>query len=356
MKPSKAINFIQFCLETKRGVLLVGKGGIGKTDIIKQAVALADARDRAINAINLKGGKISADEVGWDLIISHPVVADPTDYKGLPMPNADRTSADFLPFGDLQKLMNAKRKTVFFVDDLGQASPMVQASLMQLLWGGEINGKKISDKVVFMGATNRKQDNAGVVGILEPVKSRWDAIIDLETDANDWVMWALDNNVPMELVTFVRMKPDFVNEGVPSKDIANSPRPRTLFKAGKFMTDSLPEEFEFDAFKGACGEAFAVEFCAFLQVYRNIPSLEEIYNNPTKVDIPKKADLQYALCGALVNVADDVKLPNIIKFLERLPVEFQMFVNKDLACRKPKLTKETAYVKWSTKLINKAND
>jgi midasin (ATPase involved in ribosome maturation) len=68
-------------------VLLVGQPGIGKTDIVTAAAA----------------------ELGADLIVEHPVVSDPTDYKGLPFPTAD--GAEFLPFGMLKQLISADRLT-----------------------------------------------------------------------------------------------------------------------------------------------------------------------------------------------------------------------------------------------------
>ena len=66
-----------------------------------------------------------------------------------------------------------------FLDDLGQAPMSVQAAAMQLILARRINGFKISDKVIFMAATNRREDKAGVTGILEPVKSRFAWIVEL---------------------------------------------------------------------------------------------------------------------------------------------------------------------------------
>jgi DNA replication protein DnaC len=83
--------------------LFIGPTGVGKTDIVTQACQEANAR----------------------LIISHPVVSDPTDYKGLPFADPDGKTARFLPFGDLAELSNAKEETVFFLDDLGQAPASV---------------------------------------------------------------------------------------------------------------------------------------------------------------------------------------------------------------------------------------
>ena len=160
MKPSTLATTLAIAMEYKLNILIKGTPGIGKTDIVHQA----------------------AEKSNNKLIISHPVVSDPVDYKGMPaIITIDKeTRAEFLPFGDLQALIEAEGPTTFFMDDLGQAPPAVQAAAMQLLLARRINNHKVSDHVCFIAATNNKEDKAGVSGILEPVKSRFCSIIQLE--------------------------------------------------------------------------------------------------------------------------------------------------------------------------------
>ena len=112
---------------------------------------------------------------------------DPTDYKGLPaLPRPGDTEATFIPFGELSRAINATRPTVWFFDDLGQASPAVQAACMQLVLARRINGHALPDCITFVACTNRRADRAGVSGILEPVKSRFVSIVNLEPDIDSW--------------------------------------------------------------------------------------------------------------------------------------------------------------------------
>ena len=78
------------------------------------------------------------------------------------------------------------------MDDLGQAPPAVQAAAMQLILARRINGSLVSDEVCFVAATNRKNDKAGVARILEPVKSRFAAIVELTPCVEEWATWAAD--------------------------------------------------------------------------------------------------------------------------------------------------------------------
>ena len=99
-----------------------------------------------------------------DLIITHPVVEDPTDYKGMPavVQGDGGPTASFLPFGELNRMLSATVPTVVMMDDLGQAPPAVQAAVMQLILARQINGRRISDHVSFIAATNRREDRAEV--------------------------------------------------------------------------------------------------------------------------------------------------------------------------------------------------
>jgi MoxR-like ATPase len=200
MKANDVAQTAEFMVRNNYPLLITGAPGIGKSDIIGQV----------------------ADRLGFELQVAHPVVSDPTDYKGLPAKIDDET-AGFLPFAELKRLIEADSPLIYFLDDIGQAPNSVQAALMQLLLARQIDGKKISDHVRFIAATNRREDKAGVTGILEPVKSRFKSIIELTVDVDDWIRWAQTANMPMELITFIRYRPELLDGFEASRDIKNSP-------------------------------------------------------------------------------------------------------------------------------------
>ena len=276
MTPAELTGYLAFTTQNRFPVLIKGKPGIGKSDIVEQAAAAAGAQ----------------------LIISHPVVSDPTDFKGLPFPKQDGT-AEFLPFGDLQQLIKAEEETIFFLDDLGQAAPSVQAACMQLLLARRINSHKVSDKVTFVAATNRREDKAGVNGMLEPVKSRFISIIELEVKTTDWMKWAFAHNMPTELIGFIQFKPDLLDNFTASKDIVNSASPRTVAAVGRQQLAKIPKAYEYEAYKGAAGEAFAREYVEFLRVFRELPSIDSIIKKPTSANVPNDISTVYAISCAL---------------------------------------------------------
>lgn len=327
MNSTQLTSFLNFSILNNFPVLITGRPGIGKSDIVSQAATAA----------------------GADLIISHPVVSDPTDYKGLPFAGTDG-SAHFMPFGELNQLIKAEKPTVFFLDDLGQAPASVQAACMQLILARRINGHFVSKFVTFIAATNRREDKAGVSGILEPVKSRFCSIINLEINTEDWVKWALQNNMPVELMAFIRFRPATLEEFHASKDMTNSASPRTVAQAGRLQAAGLPKDIEFEVFKGAAGEVFAAEYTGFLEIFRTLPSIDGIILNPDKAPIPEQGAIQYALSGALSARANAQNLGPICRYLNRLPGEIAVATMKDTVTRKgQEITNTKAFIEWSVK-------
>jgi hypothetical protein len=279
--PTELSTLLSRTIPARLPVLIVGAPGVGKSDIVAQAAQAADA----------------------DLIISHPAVADPTDAKGLPWavpgPDGRIHEATFLPFGDLARACRAQKPTVWFLDDLGQATPAVQASFMQLLLARRVNGHVLPEHVTFVAATNRRTDRAGVQGILEPVKSRFAAIVELRPQLDPWCEWALDHGVEPLYVAALRFRPELLCNFRPSADLEQSPSPRTHAHAAKIIALGLPPEIETAAVSGAIGAAAATEILAYIRMARDLPSPDVILIDPSGSPIPTRPAALYATVTAL---------------------------------------------------------
>lgn len=311
-------------------ILITGMPGIGKTDVVSQATALADA----------------------DLILSHPAVADPTDAKGLPWPAKENGEATFLPFGELARALKATKPTVWFLDDLGQATPAVQAAYMQLILARRVNGHVLPDCVTFIAATNRRTDRAGVSGILEPVKSRFAAIVELQPNLDDWCNWAFDNEVPATLIAFIRFRSELLANFQPSADLTNSPVPRTWAHLAKIEALNLPSAIEAAAFAGAVGEAAAVEYIGFRRLAASIGSIDAILLDPSNAPIPTSPSELYATVVGLASKANVKTFSRIAVYADRLAKadrgEFAVFMVRDCTRRDPKIAYTESFVKLNS--------
>ncbi|MCK9513675.1 MAG: ATP-binding protein [Pigmentiphaga sp.] len=329
MKISALLSFLSRAFNAPRPkpILITGAPGLGKSDAVQQA----------------------AEAAGADLILSHPAVADPTDAKGLPWIAPDSSEATFLPFGELAAAMRAERRTVWFLDDLGQASPAVQASYMQLLLARRVNGHVLPDCVTFVAATNRRTDRAGVSGILEPVKSRFASIVELEADISDWSRWALANDIPAELVAFLRFRPDLLSDFNASADLTNSPSPRTWSNAAWLLSLDLPKAERAEALAGAVGSGAATEFLAFLEMFRQLPSIDAILIDADSAIVPAEPSARYAVCTALAARAGEAAFPRVARYAERLQEngagDFAALLIRDVIRRIPAVQHTPAFAR-----------
>jgi len=326
MKASLLAKTLEKTIPAHEPVLIKGAPGVGKTDITHQICGLVNA----------------------DLVVEHPVVSDPTDYKGLPFAMPGTDSATFLPFGDLKRLIEADRLTVCFIDDLGQAPAAVQAACMQLILARSINGHRVSPHVSFVAATNRHTDRAGVTGLLEPVKSRFVTIIELEVDTDDWVNWALNAKLPVELISFIRFRPGLLWDFKPTNELKNSPCPRTVHNVSKLMNLGLPREVEYEAFSGAAGEGFAAEFVGFLRIFRSLPNPDIVMMAPDKAAVPDDPATLYAICGALAQKASDNTMDRLVQYANRLPAEFSVLLVRDCVRVSPGVVNTRAFIEWAS--------
>jgi hypothetical protein len=329
--PSQLTTLLSKTIPAHLPVLVTGMPGIGKSDIIGQA----------------------AEAAGADFMVTHPAVSDPTDFKGLPWAEAGADVATFLPFGDLALMVNAKKLLVVLIDDLGQATPAVQAAVMQLLLARQVNGHKLSDNVVFIAATNRRTDRAGVTGLLEPVKSRFAAIVELVTDVDEHAEWALNQPwYPAELVAFHRFRPALLADFKPSADLTNSPLPRTWANAAKILGLGLDPELELAALAGAVGDGAAAELVAFLRLVRELPDIESIIADPENAPIPDSPGTLYAVVTALGSKASVDTFEGISRYAGRLLEagngEFATLLARDAIRRDPEITNTQAFVRFAT--------
>jgi hypothetical protein len=326
MNPSELTAFLPVAWKAKRQILIKGPPGVGKTAIVSQA----------------------ANDGGYGLVVSHPAIDDPTDYKGFPAKAADGEHATFLPFGNLWRVLKADKPTIWLIDDIGQASDSVQKALMQLIHvnGRRLNGHTLSDLVVIVGATNEVGHRAGVTGMLEPVKSRWETIIELTSDVNDWTTWAINNNMPPVLIAFLRTRPELLHKFEPTKEITNGPQPRTWEACGKWLNMGINI---FGVLEGCVGKGPATEYLAFEKLADGAPSLDAILLNPDSEAVPEDPALRYVVAGGLAHRATRQNVSRVATYLARLPQPFRVLAYRDMLRRDKALASTAAFVEWVAK-------
>lgn len=325
MKATQIIPVIKAALQNNINLCISGAPGTGKSSIVEQVTK----------------------ELNYDLITEIGSVSDPTDYKGAIYVN--NGEANFLPFNNLRRLLNPTIETVMFIDDLLWASPAVISAISSLILLREVNGQKISDKVRFIAATNRKLDNCNVNNAPLSLVSRFGSIVNLDVDLESWKKWALNpnNNIPLEVVSFLNFRPNLISNFTGKKDLENFACPRTWEACSKWIRLGISD---FETISGAIGQAAATEFLAFYKTYKELAGLpEKVILNPLNTEIPTNQATLYALFGALSHKATEKNYDAILSYVERCPTEFAVFYIKDSTTRNPKLTQTEAFVKFCAK-------
>ena len=304
MKPSKLKEVMIKTILAREPILIVGEPGIGKTDMVTQV----------------------AKEINHNLITLYPAISEPFDMRGMPALDRKTNTADFVPFGSLLKLCNATEPTVCLIDDIGQANQAVQAALMHLLLARHVGDNKVSDYVTFISCTNDRTHGAGVTGITETIKSRNLSIIHLTPDLDDWIDWAIQNDIHPKVIGFMRLRGnELLSDFKATPDMTNSPSPRGTVSVSKIVKLDFDKTTAAELIEGANGKGYAVEFMGFSDMFDHLVDPKFILSNPDDVDIPQdNPSVMFAYCAALSHLAKPHHMDSIVKFARRLPIEFQV--------------------------------
>lgn len=311
---------LALALKSKWPALLIGSPGIGKTDLCGQVATQNNHKFTTEVATTL----------------------EPTDLKGLP--SVVKGEADYRPYGFLRSLIEATEPTLVLIDDLGHAGPEVQKAIMHLILARSINDKKISDKVAFVAATNDIGQKAGVTGIISPLQNRFFQI-KVEVDPKAWCDWAISNSVVSSVIGFVRTTPQLFSEWAPPVGIEATCTPRSMKMLSDFI---LAGGDDMQVFRGCIGDQIGLQFKAYLEMLKELPSVEKVLANPREVPIPTatETDKLYGICAALAFMEEESDWERIMVYLQRLPDEFQVLCVTDATTRHPKILKTKPLKQW----------
>lgn len=341
MQTETTVNAIQLkaifktAILNRHKILVCGAPGTGKTAIEKQAVSELN--------FDIDSGALDPAPYGFDGAIDNFVeiasVSDPTDYKGLPA--ISDGGANFIPIGIMPRLLSATLRTVCFLDEIGQAPVSVQAALMNVVHGGIV-----SDQVCFLAATNDRAHKAGVTGIIEPLKSRFHAIVNLEPDLTSFKLWAFNNEIDPVFIAWLSFRPEFLCQTDFNVNMQNSSNPRTIEHANDLYLSSYHPDTVFPLLCGAIGQAAASDFMGFAKIQAELPGIDFILSDPGKAPVPAEPSALYAVSVGLAYNATEKNLDALMKYARRLGKEFQTLIVRDMLTRRPLLAKTRGYIDW----------
>ena len=325
---SETKDMIIRCIKAQLVPLVTGSPGLGKTAAFQQI----------------------ADDFNLFLIDVSLAQSDPTDINGYPSTTADGKKARYLPMetfpieGD--PIPEGYDGWLVFFDELTSAVPAVQAASYKLLLNRMVGVNKVHPRVVMGAAGNLEADNAVVEEMSTALQSRL-IHIELTINNDEWLEWAFDNDIDERIRSFIRFKPGMLYTFKPDHTDRTYGCPRTWEFANRFIKQTKEvTRKDIPLLAGTLSEGVAHEFTLFCQIYDRLPKIEEILRNPETTPLSEEPSVLYALTGA---VASNVKAENIeqlMKFIYRLPSEFQVFTLRDVLKLIPDLKSHPQIQKW----------
>ena len=105
-------------------------------------------------------------------------------------------------------------------------------------------------------------------------------------------------------------------------------------------------EFEAQLLDGTVGQAASAELLAFLRLFRQLPSIDEILLNPETAPLPAETSAQIAIATALGRAMTDNSVARGLKYLDRMPTEMRVMAMRDAAVRDTAITHTPEFVRF----------
>jgi MoxR-like ATPase len=327
MKPSKLYEALRALISERVPLHIWGACGVGKSQIVNQV----------------------ADDLGYEFLDVRAVQLDPVDLRGLPRIAADQT--EWVP----PRFLPTCGKGILFLDELTSAPQMTQAGCYQLVLDRRLGEYCLPDGWVVMAAGNPASERGVHFAMPRPLRNRF-VHLQLEPDLDDWCRWAVKAKIRPEIIAFLRFKPELLCSADVTSDANAWPTPRSWEMASRVLAGvaqrrkayllSGTNEFEAQLLDGTVGQAAASELVAFLRLFRELPSIDEILLNPGTAAIPTEPSAQIAIATALGRVLTDTSVGRGMTYLERIPTEMRVMALRDAAARDTAITHTPEFVRF----------
>jgi len=313
-------------------IMLWGPPGVGKSQIVEEC----------------------AKDLGWNMADIRLSQMSPVDLRGIPAIDRERCRAIWYPPSELPDVERDGECGILFLDEIANAPRDVQTAALQLVLDRRLGDYVLPSGWKVVGAGNRVTDRAGSYQLASSLANRFIHFpvcsgmpglelsrepVDVSVD--DWRQWAYRAGIAQEVIAFLTKMPNKLWVATGQMAYAT---PRT-WEFVSHVLDVFPSADEaLPAISGCVGEGPAAEFLVFSRVQNEMPDPDAILRGDD-VPAPARPDVMYALAVSLVIRIRDIStsrakkaqqqleqaIANLWAWIERLPVEFQVLIAKDIA-------------------------
>lgn len=332
VKISQAIPMVEAFIQQKIVPLIVGSPGIGKSQIVYQI-----AKKYNLKVIDLRLAQ-----------------CDPTDLAGFPKLIGDNKAGyapmEYFPIeGDqLPKTPDGHCYDgwLLFLDELTSAVPALQAAAYKLILDRMVGNHRLHKNVAIVAAGNLETDNAIVQAMSTALQSRL-AHIELVVDLDEWVNWAGVQKIDHRIPAYVKFKPEMLHAFKPDHTDHTYACPRTWEFANRVLKQTRDDDsIRLPMLAGVLSEGVAREFLGFIKIYKELPTIAQIEANPDGVPVSEEPSILWALAGSLSSKVTDSNIAKLLKYVKRIPAEFQVFTLRQTVRRNEHMLDHPAVKEW----------
>ncbi|MCP5409886.1 MAG: AAA family ATPase [Chromatiaceae bacterium] len=283
-------------------VMLWGPPGVGKSQMVAQV-----ARKHEVAVIDIRLSQM-----------------EPSDLRGIPFRSGSQVEwavPALLPDSDRHGV-----EGILFLDEITSAPPAVSAAAYQLILDRRLGEYRIPEHWAIFAAGNRQGDRGVTYTMPAPLANRF-SHFEVETNLDDWVIWAYRNAIDERIIAFLRFRPELLFDFDPAHNPVAFPSPRSWEFAHRGLQkfDHHPQLLQ-SALQACVGPAAGVELHAFVNNLEQMPDLDGIIAG-REIAVPTEIDLQYAVAAALVGRAIRASeqgaaqetVGNILRYAGRFP-------------------------------------
>lgn len=304
-------------IKTVPSVMLWGPPGVGKSQAVRQiAKNIEENTKRGVHVTDVR------------LLLFNPI-----DLRGIPTANADKTLAVWLKPQIFQMDPSDEFVNILFLDEISAAPKSVQAAAYQITLDRVVGEHKLPDNCIVIAAGNRTTDKSVAFKMPKALANRL-MHIEVEVSFKSWKEWAISFGINDKVIGFLSFKQDYLMCFDSGSDDLAFPTPRAWEMVSNLL-NGISNDIDdmYSLISGIVGSGVAVEFRTWAKVYRNLPSIEDIFDGKMP-PIPQNTDAMYALiasmtCYARANKENIGRIANSIRYADKMPPDFSAVLLKD---------------------------
>ncbi len=319
MKPSEIATALSCCVDSGQPVIIWGSPGIGKSQVTQQTGAKLKRRVVDIRASLL----------------------DPVDLRGIPSVKDGKThwnTPAFLPSDSVPSLI--------LLDELNRAPVMTQNALFQLVLDRKLGEYSLPVTCEIVACCNRESDGGGIVKMPQALANRF-CHLTMEPDGDDWSKWAIGAGIEPAVIAFLRFRSELLHQF--SRTDRAFPSPRSWEFVSRITAKKPGNGIEHALYCGAVGDGAAVEYSAFLRLFRELPNIDAILLNPATAALPTQPATMFAVASAMARRATGQNFGRVLQYTSRLPQEYGIYAVKDAVRRDETLSACPEFTQWAIK-------